>query len=139
MPRRTNARKCALQMLYLVDQNPDADTHWIRSSVEEQLSDDALIDFAWHLITGVREQQSRLDEQITEVAANWRIDRMAPTDRNLIRMGLFEITETGTPLPVVLNECIELAKEFGTENSPSFVNGILDRLGQANQSATDNT
>lgn len=125
-------------MLYLVDQNPDADVHWIRRSVEEQLEDEALVDFAWRLFTGVREMRTPLDEKIAEVADNWRIERMAPTDRNVIRMGLYEITEIGTPAPVVLNECIELAREFGTENSSSFVNGILDRLCGADQAQAEN-
>jgi len=129
MPRRSDARKCVLQMLYVVDQNPDVDIHWVRSNVEERLSDDAiLIDFAWTMYTGVREQCADIDKRITEVATNWRIDRMAPTDRNVIRMGMFEMETIGTPSAVVLNECIELAREFGTEHSPSFVNGILDKF-----------
>lgn len=128
MSGRSDARKCVLQMLYVVDQNPDVDVHWVRSNVEERLSDDVLIDFAWSLYTGVREQQTLIDERITGVAANWRIDRMAPTDRNVIRMGIFEMEQVGTPAAVVLNECIEMAREFGAENSPAFVNGILDKF-----------
>lgn len=129
MPRRSDARKCVLQMLFVVDQNSDVDAHWVRTNVEEQLSDDAiLIDFAWSMYTGVREQCADIDKRITEVATNWRIDRMAPTDRNVLRMGLFEMETMGTPAAVVLNECIELAKEFGTEHSQSFVNGILDKF-----------
>jgi len=124
-------------MLYVADQNPEVDIHWVRENVEERLSEDVLIDFAWTLITGVREQQSVIDERIAAVAANWRVERMAPTDRNVIRMGVFEIETVGTPAAVVLNECVELAREFGDENSPSFVNGILDKLsgGQATQAA----
>lgn len=131
MPRRSDARKHTLQMLYLVDQNPDTDIHWVRESVANELEEDQLIDFAWALFTGVREKQDQLDEQITDVAANWRVERMAPTDRNVIRMGLYEMEFIGTPAAVVLNESIELAREFGAENSPSFVNGILDKLSQA--------
>lgn len=129
MPRRSDARKCVLQMLYVVDQNPDVDVHWVRKNVEERLSDNAtLIDFAWSLYTGVREQRTTIDERITSVAAHWRIERMAPTDRNVLRMGIFEIEHLDTPDAVILNECIELAREFGSENSPSFVNGILDKF-----------
>jgi len=128
MPRRSDARKCVLQMLYLIDQNSDADVHRIRSSVEEELSNDALIDFAWALFTGVREHRTEIDDRITAVADHWRLDRMAPTDRNILRMGLFEMEFVKTPAAVVLNECIELAKEFGGENSASFVNGLLDKL-----------
>ena len=53
---------------------------------------------------------------------------MPPTDRNVLRMGLYEMTSMGTPSAVVIDEAIEIAREFGTENSPSFVNGLLDKL-----------
>lgn len=115
-------------MLYLVDQNPDADVYRIRQTLEEELDSDSLVDFAWSLFSGVRERRDEIDKSITEVAQNWRVDRMAPTDRNAIRMGYFELKVLGTPVPVVLNEIVELAREFGTDNSPSFVNGVLDKL-----------
>lgn len=137
MPRRSDARKCVLQMLYLVDQNSDSDIHWIRSSLEEQLSSPELVDFAWSLFTGVRERRSELDEQISAAADNWRIERMAPTDRNVIRMGCCEVQFLGTPAAVVINEAVELAREFGSENSSSFVNGILDRLLGQTQAETE--
>ena len=128
MPGRTDARKSALQMLYLVDQNPEADVHRIREDISTQLSDDALTDFAWRLFTGVRERRDALDEKIAAVADNWRIDRMAPTDRNTLRLGLYEMLNLDTPPPVVLDECVDLAREFGSANSGAFVNGILDKL-----------
>lgn len=128
MAGRKEARHSVLQMLYLVDQNPDADVHWIRTSMEEQLGEDDVFGFAWTLFAGIREQLSTIDERIAAAASNWRIDRMAPTDRNVLRLGLFEMETVKTPAPVVINECIELAREFGSENSPSFVNGILDKL-----------
>ena len=128
MPRRSDARKCVLQMLFLVDQNPEADLHWIRNSIEEQLEDELLIDFAWSMFTGVRENRDAIDGRITAVSDHWRVDRMAPTDRNVIRIGIFEIDKIGTPAAVVLNESVELAREFGTEHASAFVNGILDKL-----------
>ena len=121
-------------MLYLIDQNPDADVHWIRRNIESEIGDETLSGFAWQLFTAVRERQTDIDQRISSVAANWKIQRMAPTDRNIIRMGICEMEALETPAAVVLNECIELAKEFGTDNSPSFVNGILDRF-----SGTDKT
>ena len=128
MAGRSDARRSVLQMLYLTDQNPDADVHWIRQSISEELDNEELTEFAWQLFTGVREQRDTLDSQISEVADNWRIERMAPTDRNVLRLGCYELQSVGTPTPVVLNESIELAREFGSENSGSFVNGILDRI-----------
>ena len=128
MAGRSDARRSVLQMLYLTDQNPDADVHWIRQSISEELNDEELTDFAWQLFTGVREQRDAPDTEISEVADNWRIERMAPTDRNVLRLGCYEMQSVGTPTPVVLNESIELAREFGSENSGAFVNGILDRI-----------
>ena len=128
MADRNEARRSVLQMLYLVDQNPDADVHWIRTSMEEQLGEDDIFGFGWSLFAGIREQQTDLDEQISAAASNWKIERMAPTDRNVLRLGVFEMQKIGTPAPVVINECIELAREFGSENSPGFVNGVLDKL-----------
>ena len=139
MAGRKDARRCVLQMLYLADQNPDADIHWIRESFQDQLADDSLVDFAWAVFTGVREQRDAVDEQIKAVAEHWRIDRMVPTDRNVIRMGCYELHQIGAPAAVVLNECVELAKEFGTENSSSFVNGILDKIADSYSPATPHT
>lgn len=128
MNRRSDARKIALQMLYLVDQNNEQDLHWIRKKIEDDLENEQLSDFAWALFSSVREHQSSIDEQIVSVAKNWKLHRMAITDRNLLRLGVCEIQFLKSPIPVVLNECIELAKEFGTENSASFVNGLLDKI-----------
>ena len=69
-----------------------------------------------------------LDARIEAVAANWTLGRMAPTDRNVLRLGAFELLYTETPHRVVIDEAIELARLFGTANSPQFVNGILDKL-----------
>jgi N utilization substance protein B len=117
-----------MQMLFLVDQNPDAERQRIRRSIESELTDPALAGFAWQLFSGVCDCREELDAKIRETATNWRLERMATTDRNVLRLGLYEMLHVGTPAPVVLNEAIELAKEFGTEHSASFVNGILDKL-----------
>lgn len=136
MNRRSDARKIALQMLYLVDQNNEQDLHWIRKKIEDDLENEQLSDFAWDLFSSVREHQSSIDEQIVNVAKNWKLHRMAITDRNLLRLGVCEIQFIKSPIPVVLNECIELAKEFGTENSASFVNGLLDKLSTSTGSSS---
>ncbi|MEP3479398.1 MAG: transcription antitermination factor NusB [Fuerstiella sp.] len=128
MNRRSDARRVALQMLYLVDQNSEQDPHWIRQKIEDDLNNEQLSEFAWSLFSAVRENQSEIDELIVGVAKNWKLHRMAITDRNLLRLGVCEIQHLKSPIPVVLNECIELAKEFGTENSASFVNGLLDKI-----------
>ncbi|MGC1272898.1 MAG: transcription antitermination factor NusB [Planctomycetaceae bacterium] len=128
MARRSKAREVAVQMLYQIDLNTEADLRHIRSMVEESLPDEELRDFAWRLFVGVRENRPLLDAKIQAVAENWSLKRMAPTDRNVMRLGLYELLNTDTPHRVVLDEAIELARVFGSAQSAQFVNGILDKL-----------
>jgi N utilization substance protein B len=87
-----------------------------------------LSEFALELVLGVKNHRDALDEVILGCAENWTITRMAPTDRNVIRLATFELTQTSTPGQVVIDEAVELAKRFGTKDSPSFVNGVLDKV-----------
>ena len=128
MAGRSDARRFALQMLYLLDQNPEADMDRLQVELRRQFLEEPLRQFTWSLISGVVASRDQLDEIICRTATNWRLERMAPTDRNVLRMGLYEMTKMGTPAAVVIDESIEIAREFGTENSSSFVNGILDKL-----------
>ena len=128
MAGRSDARRFALQMLYLLDQNPEADQDRVQVELRRQFIEEPLRQFTWSLISGVVSAREELDEIICRTATNWRLERMAPTDRNVLRMGLYEMTKMGTPAAVVIDESIEIAREFGTENSSSFVNGILDKL-----------
>jgi N utilization substance protein B len=128
MAGRSEARRFALQMLYLLDQNPEADQERVQAALRKEFTEVALRDFTWSLISGVIATRDELDEVLSRTATNWRLERMPPTDRNVLRMGLYEMTRLGTPAPVVIDESIEIAREFGTENSSSFVNGILDKL-----------
>lgn len=128
MARRSKAREIAVQMLYQIDLNPEADLRQIRSMVEDAVLDEALRDFAWRLFVGVREHRPLIDAKIQAVAENWSLKRMAPTDRNVLRLGTYELINTDTPHRVVLDEAIELARVFGSAQSAQFVNGILDKL-----------
>ncbi len=85
-------------------------------------------DFAQLLVTEVRDQMPSLDAPIRAHSANWRIERMAIVDRNILRLGAYELLRTDTPLQIVLNEAVDLAWRFGSDPSPAFVNGILDAL-----------
>jgi len=118
----------ALQMLYQQDLNPDVGADTAREMIQERLADESLARFAWSLFTGVMETRPALDAKIEATAANWSLKRMAPTDRNVIRLGAFELLHTDTPPRVVIDEALELAKRYGTAQSAQFVNGILDRL-----------
>ena len=128
MARRSKAREVALQMLFQSDLNPDVDIHLVREMMQERILDDELLHFSWRLFTGVMEYRAQLDEAIQQVAENWTPHRMAPTDRNVLRLGAFELLQTDNPHRVVIDEAIELARKFGTAQSPQFVNGILDQL-----------
>ena len=128
MARRSKSRQVALQMLYQEDVNPGVEAATVRNMIAEQIGDEELRRFAWQLFTGVKEWRQQLDERIAATAENWTLSRMAPTDRNVLRMGAYELLYTDTPHRVVIDEAIELARKFGTAQSPQFVNGLLDRL-----------
>ncbi len=128
MARRTKAREVVVQMLYLRDLNPDVDAETVHALIDEQLRSADLREFAWRLFVGVIEFRDRIDERIQDAAENWAIKRMAPTDRNVLRLGAYELLQTDTPHRVVLDEAIEVAKRFGGGQSPQFVNGVLDHL-----------
>jgi N utilization substance protein B len=84
--------------------------------------------FAEELALGVTAHRAELDERIAAHARNWRVDRMAAVDRNVLRLAAYELLHTETPASVVLDEAIELARDFGSERSPAFVNGVLDAI-----------
>ena len=129
MSRRSRAREIVLQVLYQDDLNSDQPEDIRLKFISSRLNQDqALIDFALQLLAGVREHQEQVDVRLEETARNWRLSRMAATDRNVLRLGAYEILYTDTPDRVVINEAIELAKRYGTNNSSQFVNGVLDRL-----------
>ena len=127
-PRRSRAREVALQMLYQEDVNPRQSVEEIKEFVHARLQNEELEAFCISLILGVKRNQDELDAMLSRTATNWALDRMASTDRNLLRMGAFEILYTETPERVAVNEAIELAKRFGSSQSAPFVNGILDKF-----------
>lgn len=90
--------------------------------------DEDLIAFASALLSGVRRHRSELDRLLALGADHWSLDRMAVTDRNVLRLGAYEILHTDTPAPVAINEAVELARRYGSSQSSLFVNGVLDRI-----------
>jgi N utilization substance protein B len=88
--------------------------------------------YADEAVRGVAEHMSALDAAITAASTHWRLERMTRVDRNLLRLGAWELTHRAdVPRAVILDEAVELAKEFGTEESSAFVNGVLDRVAQS--------
>lgn len=128
MARRTRAREVALQVLYQDDLNPRHNPADDVLFVKGRLQGDELVAFADSLIAGVRRNRGELDALLSQTADHWSLERMAATDRNVLRLGAYEILYADTPGRVAINEAVELAKRFGTRQSAQFVNGILDRL-----------
>jgi N utilization substance protein B len=128
MARRSRAREVALQILYQDDMNPQHNPADDQQFVESRLQAPELVEFASSLISGVRRNRQELDTLLTDTADHWSLARMAATDRNVLRLGAYEILYSETPGRVAINEAVELAKRFGTRQSAQFVNGILDRL-----------
>lgn len=128
MSRRSRAREVALQILFEDDVNPRATVADMKTFVQGRLHSPELEEFCMSLILGVRRNQGELDIQLSEIADNWSVARMAATDRNVLRLGAYEILYTSTPDRAAINEAVELAKRFGTAQSAQFVNGILDKF-----------
>ncbi len=129
MSRRSRAREVVLQLLYQDDLNPSRQLSTDNDFLAGRLGqNEELVSFANTLLMGVRRNRAELDVMLSERADNWSLDRMAATDRNVLRLGAFEILYAETPPRVAINEAVELAKRFGSKQSAQFVNGVLDRF-----------
>lgn len=129
MKSRTKARGVALQVLYEFDLT----NHPIGDILESRLIDEELEEslgqFSRQIVTGVIPIIPKLDKVISEHAPEWPMDQVAVIDRNILRIALWEFgVEKCTPLKVAINEAIELAKVYGSDSSPRFVNGVLGSL-----------
>lgn len=128
MTRRSRAREVVLQLLFQDDLNPAGNPAAADDFLRARLGNSELIEFARNLLGGVRRNRGELDALLASTAEHWGLERMAATDRNVLRLGAFELLYTQTPPRVAINEAVELAKRYGTGHSAQFVNGILDRV-----------
>jgi N utilization substance protein B len=128
MARRSRAREVALQVLFQDDLNPGTNPARADDFLRRRLRVEELVAFGRSLVAGVRRNRGELDQLLAQTADNWSLERMAVTDRNVLRLGAFEILFSDTPGRVAINEAVELAKRYGTSHSAQFVNGILDRF-----------
>lgn len=129
MAKRSRAREVALQLLFQQDHNPNMDRAALEQFAHARLRDAANEKFCLELFDGVQAQRSAIDAKLAEAAENWRLPRMATVDRNVLRMGAYEVLFVAdTPSSVALDEAIELARRYGSAESPGFVNGVLDKL-----------
>jgi N utilization substance protein B len=129
MTRRSRAREVALQLLFQRDLNPGVERAAIEQFARDRLREPELQTFCLNLFDGVAANVADIDERLAAAAENWRLPRMAGVDRNVLRLGAYELLFTPqTPPSAVLNEAIELARRYGSADSPAFVNGVLDKL-----------
>jgi len=129
MKPRTRARALALQVLYEVDvaNHPPGDVY--KERLEENPLTDELAEFARQIIAGVIPLMSELDRLIAKYAPEWPFDQIAAIDRNILRMACWEFAVYhDTPLKVVINEAVELAKQYGSDSASRFINGVLGSL-----------
>jgi len=126
---RREGRELALQLLYALELNPIELEEMLRLSRENSRASDEVREFAELLVSGVVANRDPIDKIIVEKSKNWAISRMARVDLNIIRLAVFELVFlSDIPRNVTINEAIEVAKKFGTEDSPSFINGMLDEI-----------
>jgi transcription antitermination protein NusB len=129
MKPRTRARSLALQVLYEVDlaNHPPGEIFKLR--LEDAPLTDDLAEFARQIIFGILPLTNTLDHLIAKYAPEWPLEQIAAIDRNILRMALWEFAVyRQTPLKVAINEAVELAKLFGSESAPRFINGVLGAL-----------
>lgn len=126
---RRKSRELALQILFQTEFTPEV-TMQDMASVFEKKIDSQIMDYTMMLVKGVKQHREKIDSQIQEASRHWKIDRMASVDRNILRSAVFEMLHAVEPMEpkIVINEAIEIAKVFGTQDSGSFVNGILDQI-----------
>ena len=126
---RSMVRIVVFQILYQEELNPGSlATHSDSYIAQELPRHEPLLKFARRLLDNTTAHREAIDEQLTGLSKNWTLARMSPIDRSILRLAASEILYTDTPRPIVINEAIELAKKFGTKDSPAFINGILDRV-----------
>ena len=136
MLKRRKIRELAMQILFLWDTQQDADEPSARQLADDLTDDPELRQPAIDLARGAWEHRGTIDPWIERLAPQWPLRRQPAVDRNLLRLAVYELTGTPTPPKVVLDEAIELAKEYSTEQSAAFVNGVLDSVLKEQQKLT---
>lgn len=126
---RRQSREIALQILFQTEFAPQISFNEMLNLFEEK-KDSALIKYADEIIRGVQINKEKIDKKIQEASRHWKIERMAGVDRNILRIAVFEIFYATDLIEhkIAINEAIEIAKIYGSQESASFVNGLLDQI-----------
>jgi transcription antitermination protein NusB len=129
MKARTRARSVALQALYEIDMTGHPPVQVLQDRLEDEPSTEELAEFIRQIIFGVYPLRDKLDQVIARYAPEWPLDQIAAIDRNILRIAAWEFAVgRDTPVKVAINEAVELAKAFGSDSAPRFVNGVLGSL-----------
>jgi N utilization substance protein B len=136
MLNKRKARELAMQSMFLWDTNGSRDVDQARQVIAEGSEDAEVRDRAMSMATGAWEQREVIDQRVERVAPQWPPRRQPGVDRNLIRLAVWELTNSDTPPKVVIDEAIEMSKKYSTEQSPAFINGVLDAVLKEHQSLT---
>lgn len=126
---RRHSRELALQILFQTEFSPQMNLSDLQT-VFDKTFDQTVTDYAYELVRCAQGNKTTIDQKIQEASRHWKIDRMASVDRNIMRVALGEIFFIANPVEpkIAINEAIEIAKTYGTEDSGAFVNGILDQV-----------
>ena len=142
MPARHRSRQRALQILFLWDQRKQTIDEALHSFYEtlgaedEELQPTPIDEFMEALVRGTAASCAEIDRHITAKSDHWRIERMPVVDRNILRMAIYEMNHSATPAPIVIDEALELARQFSGDESVAFVNGVLDAVRRDRGQAT---
>jgi len=132
MGQRRTARECALQMLYEYDVGRNPKDEILKTFWKLNIHPDSVGDFGNQLFVGTIERLDEIDDVIQQHTKNWRLVRLAAVDRNILRLAVFELlADNRIPETVVINEALEIARKFSTQESAMFVNGVLDSIKNA--------
>jgi len=139
MPARHKSRQRALQVLFILDQRKQPVDDAINSyyatlgSEEDDPTPTSSDEFMEQLVRGASRDMAAIDERITNRSSNWRIERMPSVDRNILRLAVYEMQSLATPPAIVIDEALELARQFSGDESVAFINGVLDAVKRAGE------
>lgn len=129
MSSRRRSREMAIQVLYQVDMVQSDLAEALRLFCEHFKAPESIRDFAFELARGAYEHREEVDNLIKQFSEHWRLERMPTVDRNILRLAIYELLyQPDIPAKVSINEAVDLGKKYGSEDSGSFINGILDRI-----------
>lgn len=126
---RRKSRELALQILFQTEFTPELTISEMATLFEKKM-EASIVDYATEIVKGVKQHREKIDASIQEASRHWKIDRMASVDRNILRSAVYEMlfAKDAVEHKIVINESIEIAKVYGTQDSGAFVNGILDQI-----------